>query len=213
MNYKCILHSATLSLLHLLLALTRISRLSGSVSTASLCPVHDVVLPEEMTVYLQNMALEMITRQDHLKCMDFIRVLNSRTLTGLLRNYNQNSLSIDSALLEYKELKELNCESRKKSTDCYNSDITADDILMKGLAIHCHLLLTHAKRNTGISCLVDAKTKMLANLQKSQVHKTFALLDKICQEVSSIMMHAWICACLYINCTAIWLGVIFYYRI
>ena len=149
--------------------------------------MQDAVLPEEMTVYLQNMALEMITRRDHLKSMDFIRVLKSRTLNGLLRSYNQNSLSIDSALLKYKKLKELNSESRKKSTGCYNSDITGkDDILMKGLAIRCHLLLTHSKRNTGISCLVDAKTKMLANLQKLQVHKTFALLDKICQEVSGI---------------------------
>ena len=195
MNYKYIFYSATLSLLHLLLASTRISRSSaGNVTTAvSLCPVHDVLLPERMTVYLQNMALEIITRQHHLKCMDFIRVLKSRNLNCLLRNYNQNS-SIDSALLKYKELKESNCESRKKSNNCYNNDITGDDTLMEGLAIRCHLLITHAKRNTGIGCLVDAMTKMLASLQKLQVYKAFAVLDKFCQEVSIKMVASYIAA-------------------
>lgn len=176
------LYSATLSLLHELLASARISPGSSSnVSAVSLCPVHHVV-PEEMTEYLQSMTLEIVTRKDHLKCKDFIRLLKSKSLNHLLRSCN--AYSIDNALLKYSELKELNFESRKKSTLCYNGDITGDDMLMEALAIRCHLLSTHTIRNNGTSCFVDTMSKIVANLQKLQVNKMFTLLDKICQEVS-----------------------------
>ena len=147
----------------------------------SLCPVHDV-LPEEMTEYLQNMALEIATRKDYLKCQDFIRLLKSRELNHQLKNCNVHS--IDSALLKYKELKALNFESRQKSTSRHNTDITGDDVLMEGLAIRCLLLLTHKTRNAGMSCFPNTITKILADLQKLQVNNMFTLLDKICQKVS-----------------------------
>jgi len=142
----------------------------------------DDVLSEEMAEYLQNMVLEIATQKDYLKCQDFIRLLKSMSLNHLLRNYN--GYSIDSALLKYKELKELSSESRKKSTSDHDTEITNDDTLMEGLAIRCHLLQTHTQRSTGTSCLLGTVTKILADLQKLQVNNTFTLLDKIYQEVS-----------------------------
>lgn len=158
------------------------SESSRNLLVSSLCPIHDDALPQEMTEHLQNMALEITTHKNHLQCEDFIRLLKSRNLNDVLRNCN---VSIDSALLKYKELKELNSESRKKSTVCNDGDITGDEMLMEGLAIRCHLLLTYAHRNTGINCLLDAMTKILADLQKLQINNMLTLLDNIChQEVS-----------------------------
>lgn len=163
----------------MLLASVRLSPESSSnVLATSLCPVDDV-LSEETTEYLQNMVLEIATQKDYLKCQDFIRLLKSTSLNHLLRSYN--GYSIDSALLKYKEL---SFESRKKSTSDHDSDITGDDTLMEGLAIRCHLLQTHTQRNTGMNCFLGTMTKILADLQKLQANNMFALLDKICQEVS-----------------------------
>lgn len=168
----------------MLLASARISPAGSSNNSlaTSLCPVHDV-LPEETTEYLQNMVLEIVTHKNHLKCQEFIRLLKSRSLNHFLRNCNAHS--IDSALLKYKELKELDLESRKKSAYCCDTDITGDEILMEGLAIRCCLLFTLTKRSIGTSCFLDTMTKVLADLQKLQVNNMFTLLDKICQEVSA----------------------------
>ena len=181
-TFLYILYSSTLNLLHMLLASARISPGSSSkFSATSLCSVHNV-LPEEVTEYLQNMTLDIVTHKDYLKCQDFIRLLKSRSLNHLLRNCNAHS--IDSALLKYKELKVLSLECRKKSISCYDTDITGDDVLMEGLAIRCHLLLTHKIRTTGTSCFLDTIPKILADLQKLQVNNMFTLLERICQEVS-----------------------------
>ena len=94
------------------------------------------------------------------------------------------SYSIDSAILKYKQLKELCSESTKQSTASHSNNVTGDDMLMEGLAIRCHLLTTLSKKSSGVSCFLDAMTKILADLQKLQVNNMFNLLDKICQEVS-----------------------------
>ena len=136
-----------------------------------------------MTEYLQNMALEVATHRDRLKCEDFVRVLKSKNLSNLMKKCSTNS--IDSALLKYKELKVLSFESGKKSTTCsHEIDITGDDVLMEGLAIRCHLISTHKIRNTGTNCFLDTGSKLLADLQKLQVNNILILLDKINQEVS-----------------------------
>ena len=169
-------------MLHILLASARTSPGSSSnVSATALCPAHDV-LPEEITEYLQNMALDIAAHKDYLKCQDFIRLLKSRSLNHLLRNCN--AYSIDSALLKYKELKGLSLEARKKPISYHDTDITGDEVLMEGLAIRCHLLLTHKIRNTGTSCFLDTIPKMLADLQKLQVNNMFTVLEKMCQKVS-----------------------------
>ena len=160
----------------MLLASARISSPGSSGTVTSLYLPHGV-LPEEMTEYLPNMVLELVTHKDHLNCRDFIRLLKSRSLNQSLKNCS--TYSIDSALMRYKKLKELNFESSNKSTFYHSSDIIDNDILMKGLAVCCHLLLTYTKRNTGTSCFVDVMTKMLANVQKLQINKMFTVLDKV----------------------------------
>ena len=169
----------------MLLASARISSPGSSGTVTSLYLPHHV-LPEEMTEYLPNMVLELVTHKGHLNCRDFIRLLKSRGLNQSLRNCSTHS--IDSALMRYKKLKELNFESSNKSTFYHSSDIIDNDILMEGLAVYCHLLLTYTKRNTGTSCFVDVMTKMLANVQKLQINKMFTVLDKVCdgQEAVSI---------------------------
>jgi len=155
----------------------------GNALATSLCSTHDV-LSKEMTEYLQNMVIEVATHRNYLQCQEFIRILKSKNLGHLLKEYDGHS--IDKALLRYNELKGLYLETANK---LQAANMSSDDTLMEGLAIRYLLMLTHTKRSTGTNNLLGESIKLLADLQKLQVDGLLSLLDKICQEVSVSNVH------------------------